>query len=122
MFELVKVWTDIGGPKPVAILARITEKIDSVYKIQYFSPTEDRDHGRVVYRYEDDVYDIDDDSITEYLDSMNESDIGYIQVSDNGWVRDTSDSDDDYLPSEEEDDPESDEESYEDEAEDFVDD
>ena len=70
MYELIKVWTDIGGPKPVAILARIVEENNGQYKIQYFSPSEDRDHGRIVYRYEDEVYEIDDDSVTEYLDPM----------------------------------------------------
>jgi hypothetical protein len=54
---------------------------------------------------------------------MNESDIGYMQISENGWVRDVSDSDDDYVPSEEEndDDESEDEESYEEDVEDFVD-
>jgi hypothetical protein len=61
MFELVKVWTDNGGPKPVAILARVLENTGKMYKIQYFGPSEDRDHGRIIYRYEDDIYDIDDD-------------------------------------------------------------
>jgi hypothetical protein len=123
MSELVRVWTDIGGPKPVAILARIIEKNGTQYKIQYFSPSEDRDHGRIVYKYEDEVYDIDDDSVTEYLDSMNESDIGYVQVGDNAWIRDAGDSDEDYVPSDEDEDVESidEEESFEDDEEEFLD-
>ena len=125
MYELIKVWTDIGGPKPVAILARIVEENNGQYKIQYFSPSEDRDHGRIVYRYEDELYEIDDDSVTEYLDPMIESDIGYVQVGDNAWVRSGSDSDEDYEPSDEENDEdeedENEEEFQEEDEEEFLD-
>lgn len=115
MTQLVRVWTDVGTLKPAALLARVVDEKDGVYKIQYFSPTEEHDHGRVIYRYEDETYEIDDESITEYLDS-DETDIGYVLVGDDAWVKVSSDSDEDYVPSEEEDDD--DEEDEEDDEDD----
>lgn len=109
MTQLVRVWTDVGTLKPAALLARVVEEKDGVYKIQYFSPTEEQDHGRVIYRYEDETYEIDDESITEYLDS-DETDIGFVLVGEDAWVKGSSDSDEDYVPSEEDDDDEEDEE------------
>lgn len=118
MIQLVKVWTDAGGSKPVAMLARVIEERDGLYAVQYFSATEDRDHGRVIYRYEDETYEIDDDSITEYLDSVDESDVGYVKIAEDAWVKDSSESDEDYVPSEEEDDEDDEEDPEEEEEED----
>lgn len=114
MTQLVRVWTDVGTLKPAALLARVIEENDGVYKIQYFSPTEEYDHGRVIYRYEDEIYEIDDESITEYLDS-DETDAGYILVSQDAWIKASSDSDEDYVPSEEDLDDEDEEEDLDDE-------
>lgn len=122
MTQLVKVWTDVGTSKPVAMLARVIDEREGVYVVQYFVTTEDRDHGRIVYRYEDETYEIDDDSITEYLDSVDETDVGYIKVAEDAWVKDSSDSDEDYVPSEEdedEDDEEEDEDPDEEDQEDY---
>lgn len=102
--SLIRVWTDVGAEKPISLIARIIDTKDSLYIIQYLSPTEDKDHGRTVYRYEDETYEIDDDSVTHYLDTDDETDIGFKKV-DSGWVRSRSDSDDDeseYEPSDEE--------------------
>lgn len=117
MTQLVRVWTDVGTLKPAALLARVVEEKDGVYKIQYFSPTEEQDHGRVIYRYEDETYEIDDESITEYLDS-DETDIGFVLVGEDAWVKGSSDSDEDYVPSEEEDDDDEEDEEDADEEED----
>lgn len=116
MTQLVRVWTDVGTLKPAALLARVIEENDGVYKIQYFSPTEEYDHGRVIYRYEDEIYEIDDESITEYLDS-DETDAGYILVSQDAWIKASSDSDEDYVPSEEDLDDDEDDDEEEDEVE-----
>lgn len=110
MTQLIKVWTDAGGSKPVAMLARVIDERDGLYTVQYFSATEDRDHGRIIYRYEDETYEIDDDSITEYMDSVDESDMGYIKIAEDAWVKDSSDSDEDYVPSEEDEEGEEEEE------------
>lgn len=116
MTQLVRVWTDVGTLKPAALLARVIEENDGVYKIQYFSPTEEYDHGRVIYRYEDEIYEIDDESITEYLDS-DETDAGYILVSQDAWIKASSDSDEDYVPSEEDLDDEDEEEDLDEDDE-----
>jgi len=96
---LVRVLTDIGGPKPVPLIARVIDERDNGYTIVYLSPSEERDHGRTVYRYEDDPYDIDDDYVVEYLDDEDQA--GFTETTV-GWIRNVYDSDDDYEPSDEE--------------------
>jgi hypothetical protein len=105
--SLIRVWTDVGGRKPVALLAKIVSKKGPMYTICYMSVTEDRDHGRPVYRYEDETYEIDDDSICEYLNSSDETDAGYMIIEAGCFVR-QADSDDDYVPSEEDEDDDDD--------------
>jgi hypothetical protein len=66
--------------------------------IQYLSATDEHDHGRVIYKYEEQTYEVDDDSITEYTGETDETEIGFVKVND-GFVRYESDSD--YVPSDE---------------------
>ena len=118
--SLIRVWTDVGTGKNVSLIARILESDGTNFTIQFLSPTEDKDkHGCTIYRYEDETYVIDDDSITHYLDTSLESDIGFKEVNEGEWVRTGEDSDDDYVPSEEED--EEDEEEDEEDDEDIED-
>lgn len=98
--SLVRVWTDVGERKPKALLARIISTSKKIYTISYLSPTDDKHQGRVIWRYEDDTYEIDDDSICEYLDTEDEIEIGFL-IYEDGFVK-KSDSDDDYIPSDEE--------------------
>lgn len=107
--SLVRVWTDVGARKPVALLAKIIEKDGVILTIRYLS--ESADH---IWRYETDTYEIDDDSIAEYLKTDKEDDIGFVPHED-GFLK--VESDEDYVPSDEESDSESDsfEESDEDE-------
>ena len=106
---LVRVWTDVGARKPVALLAKIIEKDGVILTIRYLS--ESADH---IWRYETDPYEIDDDSIAEYLKTDKEDDIGFVAHED-GFLK--VESDEDYVPSDDESDSESDsfEESDEDE-------
>jgi hypothetical protein len=106
---LVRVWTDVGARKPVALLAKIIEKDGVILTIRYLS--ESADH---IWRYETDTYEIDDDSIAEYLKTDKEDDIGFVAHED-GFLK--VESDEDYVPSDDESDSESDsfEESDEDE-------
>ena len=97
---LVRVLTDIGGPKPVPLLARVVEERDNSYTIVYLSPSEDKDHGRTIYRYENDTYDIDDDYVVEYIDDEEQAGFEPAKTSD-GWIKHVYDSDDDYEPSDE---------------------
>jgi hypothetical protein len=114
--SILRVWTDVGGDKPVSLIARITEEhADGTYTIQYLSPTDDRDHGRVIYRYEDETYQIDDESVTEYMNTDDETTLGFVLVGPGDLVRESADSnDEDYVPSDEDED-EDEEEGCEDE-------
>jgi hypothetical protein len=115
--SLVRVWTDIGTGKNVSLVARIIESDGTNFTIQFLSPTEDKDkHGCTIYKYEDETYVIDDDSITHYLNTEDETDIGFKQVNTGEWIRTDEESDDDYVPSEEEDDTETEEEDEEEDA------
>lgn len=108
--DLVRVWTDVGTSKPVALLAKITERDGVIFTIQYLSQSDDK-----IWRYEEDTYDVDDDSIAEYLGTSNEEDIGFTIVED-GFIK--IDSDEDYVPSsEDEESDDADDEDDEDEAE-----
>lgn len=118
MSGLVRVWTDIGQKKPRPLLARIINTKSKLYTIQYLSPTEDRLKGKTLYRYEDETYEIDDDSIYEYLSLSTEFDMGFVEV-EGGYVKD--DSDEEYVPSDQsgdEDDYDEEEDSDEEDDED----
>jgi hypothetical protein len=104
--ELVRVWTDVGARKPVPLLAKIEEKDGVIYTIRYLS--EEPDH---VWRYEEDTYDIDEDSIAEFLKSSCEEDVGF-RPHEDGFVK--MDSDEDYVPEEE-----SSESDYSEESDEF---
>jgi hypothetical protein len=131
--KLVRVWTDVGSEKNVSLVARIIETNGPLFTIQFLSPTETKDkHGCTIYKYEDETYQIDDDSITHYLDTSDEGDIGFVSIGEGEWIRTSDESDEDYIPSEEDsdddeedeedDDVEDDEEFEEDEVEDDYDD
>jgi len=91
--SLVRVWTDVGARKPAALLAKIIEKDGVILTIRYLSESDDH-----VWRYETDTYEIDDDSIAEYLKTDKEDDIGFVAHED-GFLK--VESDEDYVPSEE---------------------
>ena len=103
MTSLVRVWTDVGARKPAALLAKIIEKDGVILTIMYLSESDDH-----IWRYEEDTYEIDDDSVAEYLKTDREEDLGFV-IHDDGFIK--VDTDEDYVPSEDSDDTES---SYED--------
>jgi hypothetical protein len=118
--SLVRVWTDVGARKPAALLAKIIEKDGVILTIRYLTESS----VNHIWRYEDDTYEIDDDSVAEYLNTDSELELGFVQRED-GFVR--VDSDEDYVPSDEEsdsdetdslEDTDSDEEEPEDDLED----
>jgi hypothetical protein len=116
--KLVRVWTDVGSDKNVSLVARIIETNGPIFTIQFLSPTETKDkHGCTIYRYEDETYQIDDDSITHYLDTSDEGDVGFVTIGEGEWIRTSDESDEDYIPSEEDSDDD-DEEDEEDDLED----
>ena len=116
--KLVRVWTDVGSEKNVSLVARIIETNGPIFTIQFLSPTETKDkHGCTIYKYEDETYQIDDDSITHYLDTSDEGDVGFVTIGEGEWIRTSDESDEDYIPSEEDSDDD-DEEDEEDDLED----
>lgn len=121
---LVRVWTDVGTGKNVSLVARIIHTDGGIFTIQFLSPTENKDkHGCTIYRYEDETYQIDDDSVTHYLETDDETEIGFKSVGEGEWIRTGDESDDDYIPSEEESgSDEEDEEELSADEEDFTDD
>lgn len=120
--SLVRVWTDTGGKNPSALLAKIVEYNTPIYVIRYLSRTDEEYKGCTIWRYEDETYEVDDDSITEWLETDDELEVGFKSIGD-GFI--FYDSDADYVPSDEEDDTTSEELSEEDfeddEEEDFSD-
>jgi hypothetical protein len=104
--SLVRVWTDVGSRKPVPLLAKIVEENGVIFTIRYLSESDDK-----IWRYEEDTYEIDTDSIAEYLKTSDESDIGFSPFDD-GFVK--ADTDDDYVPSDEDEETGDDEEDSED--------
>lgn len=90
--SLVRVWTDVGARKPVPLLAKIVEKDGIILVIRYLSEEPDG-----IWRYEDDTYEVEDcpESISEYLNTEREEDIGFKPVED-GFMK--MESDDDYVP------------------------
>jgi hypothetical protein len=102
---LVKVWTELPNGRYATLLAKVYEHTGDTMTINYLSPTGSKKHGYTVYKYEKESYEVDDDSIIEYLEDMDETDIGYKKIEE-GYIKYTSDSD--YVPSESE--PDSDDE------------
>lgn len=113
--SLVRVFTELDDGVTLSLPAKIIHTNGNKYTISYLSYTENRDaHNRKIYKYEDDTYEITSESITEYIDSDMEIDLGFKPISDDEFVKYESDSDDDYLPSsDEESETESDEEDEE---------
>ena len=118
---LVRVWTDIGARKPVALLAKIEEKDGVILTIRYLSET-----AKGIWAWEEDTYDIDDDHVAEHLKTETLEDLGFRAFGDEGaYIK--CESDEDYIPEtsdedesdeDEEDDLESDEgESFDEESE-----
>jgi hypothetical protein len=110
--SLVRVWTDVGQRKPVPLLAKIIERNGVIFTIKYLT-----EGAGGVWSYEDDTYDVDDESISEYLNNETEESMGFMKIGDNEFTKESSD--DDYVPSDE---SASDEEDEEDEEEDADDD
>jgi hypothetical protein len=108
--SLVRVWTDVGSRKPVPLLAKIVEENGVIFTIRYLSESDDK-----IWRYEEDTYEIDTDSVAEYLKTTDEADIGFSPFDD-GFVK--ADTDDDYVPSDEDEDEETDDD--EEDSEEFT--
>jgi len=106
---LVRVWTDVGTRKPVPLLARIEEKDGVIFTIRYLSET-----SKGIWSWEDDTYEIDDDSIAEYIKADLLEDLGFRSFGDEGsFIK--CESDDDYIPDTSDEEEETDETDSDDE-------
>lgn len=116
--SLIKVWTELDDGKCRSLPAKIVSKKGNVFTIKYLSVTNRKTRtGKKIYMYEDETYEVTDDSITEYLESESELDLGFEQAAECEFVKYDSDSDDDYIPSSEGDDDSDSEESESDSEE-----
>jgi hypothetical protein len=100
--SFIKVWTDVGDDEFVNLPARITSNNpDGSFDIQYLSVTERRTpDGKKIWSYEDDVYNITDEYITEYM--FDECDLHFASIGEDSFIkvdRGSDDEDDsDYEP------------------------
>ena len=115
--SLVRVWTDVGQKKPKALLAKIFKKKGGSYTIRYLSALPE---NAKVFKYEDDEYEVDDESISEWLETDLETDLGFEAQEDGTYAR--VDSDSDYEPETDESETESEEEDEDLESDQEVDD
>jgi len=106
--SLVRVWTDVGQKKPKALLAKIFKKAGGSYTIRYLSAIPE---NAKVFKYEDDEYEVDAESISEWLETDLETDLGFETQEDGTYAK--VDSDSDYEPETDESETESDEEDLE---------
>ena len=99
--KFFKVYTDIGAHKPVTLFAKLVKKVPGGYEIKYFSPMRRTLDGPSLFNYEATTYTIDDESIVERIDGVDERVIGYQKTPD-GWIR-LDEGDPDYEPTDTED-------------------
>lgn len=92
----VNVYTDIGKSKPVILTAKVIQREGQNFKIKYLSPTGEKYNGKTLYQYEDQVYTVDEESITECKDENDEECVGYKRV-EFGFIEESDESE--YQPS-----------------------
>ena len=93
--SFVKVWTDVGDLF-INLPARVVESVNDTLRIKYLSQSDRRDPttNRKIWSYEDEIYDITDESITEYM--YDEGDLGFVSIGENDYIKvEVSDGDED---------------------------
>lgn len=102
---IVKVWTEIDDDIYKSLVAKVVSKKDEVFTIRYLSPTNERDaKKRRIFRYEDETYEVTDESITDYFDDEDdETIVGFQDIGEGEFIKiddcTDSSSDSDYIPS-----------------------
>lgn len=112
--NFIKVWTELDDGKFKSLPAKIIKTNKNSFTIKYLSSTSKKtSSGKRVYAYEDETYEITEESITQRADS--ELSLGFEEVSSSrgNFVKFTfeedDDEDEDYVPSSCEDDDDDDE-------------
>jgi hypothetical protein len=86
----------------VNLPARVIESVNDTLRIRYLSQSDRRDPGtnRKIWSYEDEIYDITDESITEYM--YDEGDLGFVSIGENDYIKteisEDDEDDSDYEP------------------------
>jgi len=103
----VKVWTELDDGKFKSLPAKITAQNGKFFTIQYLSATSKKspNHKRI-YNYEEETYQITDESIVQQADS--ELTLGFEETSPGDFIKfdlkySDDESDEDYVPSSSED-------------------
>jgi hypothetical protein len=110
--SLVKVWTDVGKKHPVPLIAKIIEIDGPILTIKYLSEGKDK-----IWKYEEDTYDIEEDSIAEHLKTNDESILGFRPLDDGTFIPvQDENSDDEYIPEDEDEDEEDSDDDLDDET------
>lgn len=111
--SLVKVWTEMDDGECYSLPAKIVSQKGNIITVKYLSVSDKKTphSNKKIYRYEDETYNITDDSVTEYLNSECEFDFGFEEISEGEFIKYESDSDEDYIPPSEDDDTSSSSES-----------
>lgn len=103
--SFLKVWTELDDGTFKSLPAKvISERDGSVFVIRYLSSTDKRTiTGKKIYKYENETYEITNESITQFADS--ELDLGFENRGDYfikyDSVSDDDSEDEDYVPSSE---------------------
>ena len=119
--KFVKVWTELSDGKFQSLPAKIVSEREKEFTIKYLSATEKKTplNNKRIYEYEEDTYDVTEDSIIEHLSS--ELDLGFEEFSPGQFIRhrimysdDDDEEDSDYVPSSSSSDDDEEEDSDED--------
>lgn len=117
MNTLVNVLTFVSR-KRLELLARVENVTAEAYTVRYLSPTKKLYQGQVVYRWDEQTENVPHESISGFYETDDITQAGFV-VYDNGTIvkDDGSDTDEDYVPSDEDDDDEDSESCTESESE-----
>jgi hypothetical protein len=117
--NFLKVWTELDDGKFRSLPAKVVSQNGKFFTIQYLSPTSKKTpNNKRIFNYEEDTYQITDESIVQQVDS--ELTLGFEETSPGDFIKfdmryDEDSSDEDYVPSSSDDDDE--DSSDEDESE-----
>jgi len=98
MNTLVDVLNELNDGSTIDLVGRIVGETGSTFTVRYLSPTKKFYGERVIYKYENETYEIDKLCVSGYYDSTEEEDAGFEKI-EGGWVQIESESD--YQPSDE---------------------
>lgn len=109
--NFLKVWTELDDGKFRSLPAKVVSQNGKFFTIQYLSPTSKKtSNNKRIFNYEEDTYQITDESIVQQVDS--ELTLGFEETSPGDFIkfdmREEDSSDEDYVPSSSDDDDDED--------------